>query len=183
MKRLFCVIPLVFLLCFAFGCQDKAAMAELEKFRAQANVEEQNKELVRRYFKGVDTGDVESLFALVEQIFASDYIDHSATYEGHGIEGVREHIKFAFDTFGGMRHDLEELIAEGDKVCVRGTFQATQKGDLFGVQPTGMKLSCPGLWMFRVKEGKIQEGWINWDSLLSLGMQLGMELKPKEAEK
>ena len=40
MKKLLMVIPLVFLLCFAFSCQDKDAMAE---------VEEQNKELVKRY--------------------------------------------------------------------------------------------------------------------------------------
>jgi hypothetical protein len=29
------------------GCQDKAAMAELEEFKAQAALEKQNKELVK----------------------------------------------------------------------------------------------------------------------------------------
>ena len=82
-----------------------------------------------------------------------------------------------------MEHHLEEMIAEGDLVSIRGTFQATHNGEFLGIQPTGTKLRCPMLWMFRVKEGKIQEGWIDSDSLLSLAMQLGMELKPKEAEK
>jgi len=35
MKKLLIVIPLVILLCFTFGCQDKEAMAELEEFKAQ----------------------------------------------------------------------------------------------------------------------------------------------------
>lgn len=39
------------ILCFTVGCQDKEAMAELEAFKAQAEVEEQNKEIVKRYFE------------------------------------------------------------------------------------------------------------------------------------
>ena len=46
MKKLFMILPLVLVLCFAFGCQDKEATAELEEFKAQAALEEQNKELV-----------------------------------------------------------------------------------------------------------------------------------------
>jgi hypothetical protein len=42
MKKYLSIIPLVFLLCFVVGCQDKAAMAELEEFKAQAALEEQN---------------------------------------------------------------------------------------------------------------------------------------------
>ncbi len=40
MKKYPSVIPLVLLLCFVVGCQDKAAMAELEEFKAQAAVEQ-----------------------------------------------------------------------------------------------------------------------------------------------
>ena len=43
MKKLFMILPLVFVLCFVYGCQDKTAMVELEEFKAQAEVEEQKK--------------------------------------------------------------------------------------------------------------------------------------------
>jgi predicted ester cyclase len=172
MKKLCIGLSLALIFCFIVGCQDKAAMAELEEFKSQAAVEEQNKEIVRRYFEGIDKGDVESLYTLVEEIFDPEVID-----------STKEHIKFAFATFGDMQHDIEGLVAEGDIVSMRGTFQATHKGNFFGVQPTGMRLSCPGLWMFRVKDGKIHESWIDNDSLLSLAMQIGLELKPKEGEK
>ena len=49
MKKLLCVVPLVILFFFTIACQDKAAMAELEKYKAQAKVEEQNIELVRSF--------------------------------------------------------------------------------------------------------------------------------------
>ena len=38
MKKYLYVVPSVLLFCFTIACQDKAAMAELEKYRAQAGV-------------------------------------------------------------------------------------------------------------------------------------------------
>jgi len=38
MKNPILVVSLVLLLCFVFGCQNKAEKAELEKFRAQATL-------------------------------------------------------------------------------------------------------------------------------------------------
>jgi hypothetical protein len=38
MKKYLSVIPLVLLLYFVVGCRDKAAMAELSKFKAQAAI-------------------------------------------------------------------------------------------------------------------------------------------------
>jgi hypothetical protein len=42
------------------GCQDKAAMAELEEFKAQAALEEQNKEIVKRAHELHSKGDFEA---------------------------------------------------------------------------------------------------------------------------
>jgi len=51
MKKLFLILPLALILCFMVGCQDKEAMAELEAMKAQAKVEEQNKELIRNLYE------------------------------------------------------------------------------------------------------------------------------------
>ena len=51
MKKLCMGLPLALILCFMVGCQDKEAMAELEEFKAQAEIEEQNKELISNYLK------------------------------------------------------------------------------------------------------------------------------------
>jgi hypothetical protein len=39
MKKLLLILPLALILCFMVGCQDKAAMAELEATKAQVEVE------------------------------------------------------------------------------------------------------------------------------------------------
>lgn len=50
MKKYLYVVPLALVSCFTIACQDKAAIAELEKFKAQAAVEQQNMALVTKTF-------------------------------------------------------------------------------------------------------------------------------------
>jgi hypothetical protein len=47
MKKLLYNVSLVLLFCFTLACQNKAARAELEKYKAQTTLEKQNKEVVR----------------------------------------------------------------------------------------------------------------------------------------
>ena len=183
MKKLCKILPLTLILCFMVGCQDKEAMAELEAMKAQAAVEEQNKEIVKRYFVEVDKGDAESAFALVDEVFAPDCIGYTATSELKGIDAAKDRITIAYDAYEDMHHNFEEIIADGNIVSVRCKFQATHKGELLGVPATGKQLSCPVLYMFRFENGKIKENWIDTDSLLSIAMQLDLELKPKVEEK
>jgi hypothetical protein len=52
-----------------------------------------------------------------------------------------------------------------------------------GVPATGKLIRVPIFYLFRFEDGKVKEAWLDWDSLLGLTMQLGMELKPIEEEK
>jgi hypothetical protein len=51
MKKKFMIPLLALILCFMVGCQGKEAMAELEAMKAQAEVEAQNKALMRKSFE------------------------------------------------------------------------------------------------------------------------------------
>ncbi|MEE9500605.1 MAG: hypothetical protein V3V48_00885 [Candidatus Aminicenantaceae bacterium] len=66
MKKLHMILPLALILCFVVGCQDKEAMTELEAMKAQAEVEEQNKELVRNFFEELDKGNAE----IIKELYA-----------------------------------------------------------------------------------------------------------------
>ena len=59
MKKHYLIFSLVLILCFMVGCQDKEAMAELEVFRAQAEVEAKNIELIKRLAEEINKGNVE----------------------------------------------------------------------------------------------------------------------------
>jgi len=82
MKKLLLILPLALILCFMVGCQDKEAMAELEEFRAQKEIEKQNKELAKELFAAIDAGNFDKL----KELFVDDFcmgkgvLDHPKSF-------------------------------------------------------------------------------------------------------
>jgi hypothetical protein len=72
MKKLFMILPLTLILCFMVGCQDKSAMAELEEFKAQAALEEQNKAAFRYMMEETDKGN----YSAWDEVCSADYVSH-----------------------------------------------------------------------------------------------------------
>lgn len=175
MKKLCMILPMALILCFMVGCQDKEAMAELEEFRAQAEVETRNKALVKEYWGGFDKGeDEKAVLAISHELHASDIIFHMAQ-KNFGLN--------PYEALSDFHTDIEKIIAEGDFVVVRFTFRGTHSSNSLGIPATGKQVSYPMQIMYRFQDGKAKEAWSDWDSLFDLMMQLDMELKPKEAEK
>jgi len=79
-----------------------------------------------------------------------------------------------------LRVVVEDMIAEGDKVAVRYTLEGTHEGELFGVSPTGQRLSIKSISVERVSDGKIIEHWRVTDSL-DMMQQLGAISTPEHA--
>jgi len=183
MKKLLCVLPLAALLCFTLACQDKAEKAELEKFRTQAKLEEQNKEIVRRFFEALDSGSVEKALSVADETFVPDIITHTAARDWQGIERLKNAVKVDYGAFADYRHPIERMTAESDIVVAQLTWKGKHIGIYMGIPATGRQISFPLVYIFRFEGGKIREQWVDFDSLLVGMTQLGMELKPKEAEK
>jgi steroid delta-isomerase-like uncharacterized protein len=177
MKKLFVVLPLVFLLCLAFGCQDKAAMAELEALKAQAALEEQNKEIVRRTHDEVwSQGDLE----VIDELYDIDYVAHwTSGPDTHGLDELREVVMEARTAFPDLKEEIEQIVTEGDLVVTRFSTGGTFKGNIMGLSPNDQKVTRQEIAIHRIDNGKIVEQWTVADSL-ALMLQLGMELKPKE---
>ena len=178
MKKYLSVIPLVLLLCFVVGCQDKAAMAELEEYRAQAAVEEQNKELVIRYNEAWNKGDVEALM----DTLSPDIVSHTPSGRDLSLEETLEECKQHPIMYPDQSFSLEDIIVKGEKVITRWTFRGTHEGDIEGFPATGNKIEYTAIEILRVENGKFIESWEAGD-VLGLYQQLGYELKPKEAGK
>lgn len=67
---------------------------------------------------------------------------------------------------------IDDVITAGDKVVTRMTWQGTQKGPLFGADPTGAKLRFTRIDIVQVEGGKFVEHWGEIDVLGALD-QLG----------
>ena len=65
--------------------------------------------------------------------------------------------------FPDWHNQIDELIAEGDKVVARTTYSGTHEGRLFDVEPTGNRVTYVGVAIFRLSDGRIEDGWVVGD--------------------
>ena len=179
MEKLHCVIPLVLLLCFTFACQNKTEKAELEKFRTQAKIEEQNKELFRKVIEECNKGNYEFL----RDVYAPDYVGFlpSGNPKSMSTEEVIELLKIYRESFPDLNISVKESVAVGDLVITRAILTGTHQGKFQGIPATGNRVEFSSINLCRLRNGKIVEERQE-DDVLGMMQQLGMELKPIEAK-
>jgi predicted ester cyclase len=133
---------------------------------------EENKALIRRFYEEIDNGNIDAMDDLV----AEDYINHDPPpFPGlpRGRDGLKEAFKIFWEATPG-HHEIEDQIAEGDKVVTRLTAYGRHEGELpGGITPTGNDLKETAVAIHRIADGKIVEHWSNTDDL-GLMQQLGI---------
>lgn len=135
---------------------------------------EENKALVRRFYAEIDKGNLDAM----DEIVAEDYIDHNPP-PFPGLAPGRAGLKQAFEIFWKAtpgRHEIEDQIAEGDKVVTRMTSYGKHEGDLPGAPRTGNELKMTSITIHRIEQGKLAEKWAEKDVMTFL-TQIGV-IKP-----
>lgn len=127
---------------------------------------EANKELVRRAMEENQMNP-----EVVDQFVAPDMIDHGG--RGSGIEGVKQTMRLFTTAFPDWHLTIEDLIAEGDRVVMRGVATGTHRGAFMGIPPTEKRVTVPGVHIMRIANGKIVEHWAQGD-FLGMMQQLGV---------
>jgi steroid delta-isomerase-like uncharacterized protein len=133
---------------------------------------ELNKKVVRRLFEEVwNKGNL----PLADELFAPNYEHHDASTPdvGRGPESEKKRATRYRTAFPDIRLNIEDIIAEGETVMARWSCRGTHKGDLSGIAPTGKQFNISGVSIARFANGKMAEGWVNWDAL-GLMQQLGV---------
>ena len=139
---------------------------------------EQNRAIVRRIYKEyLDELDP----AAADVLLADDVVLHGvrAFGEGYGRETVKQGFSAFLSSFAERHTDVEDLVAEGDRVVARHTHHLKHVNEVFGIPPTGKQLSVWGIDIFRFENGKIAEWWVIDDNL---GMMQQMGVFPPPGE-
>jgi predicted ester cyclase len=121
------------------------------------------KNLVRRWFEEVWNKQRE---AAISEMFVYEGVAHGLPDPDSVIRGPEEFKKFhqgMVQTFPDIHVDLDDLIAEGDRVAVRWTATMTHLGDGLGYAPTKRKVTLGGSSFLLCRDGKIVEGWNHAD--------------------
>ena len=117
---------------------------------------EENKNLVRRYQEAYNTGKLDEL----DGILAPNLVSHNhLPGVPTGLAGAKMVHQGLLTSFPDSKTTIEDLVAEGDRVMVRGTTTGTHKGPFGGAPPTGKSFKVTTMSVFRIANGKIVEHW------------------------
>jgi steroid delta-isomerase-like uncharacterized protein len=133
---------------------------------------EGNKNAVRRLFEEVwNKGNL----SVADELFAQAYEHHDASTPdvGCGPGSEKRRVTIYRTAFPDLRLTIKDIIAEDETVVARWWCRGTHTGDLNGIAPTGMQVNISGVSIARFLNGKMVEGWVNWDAI-GLMQQLGV---------
>ena len=114
---------------------------------------------------------------MVEEVFGKGSVDAidelcDRSFKAHdpllgefdlgGLKGMVQMYRRAFPDLSGK---VQQLCCEGDTCCTRWTMVGTNRGALFGSEPTGKRITVEGITFDRFRNGKIVESVTQWDAL------------------
>jgi len=143
----------------------------------EINLQEANKEIIRKYFKAIDEEGKRGNAEILNEFLAEDFIEHDPA---PGIPPTRDGWKQLFKMFAEATpgyHVIDDLIAEDDKVVAHITAYGKHIGTIFGIPATNKEFSMKGIVIWRLKKGMITEHWAQND-MVGMMIQLGVMPSP-----
>jgi steroid delta-isomerase-like uncharacterized protein len=139
---------------------------------------EENKALVHRFVEEVFN---RKEFDVLDELLASDFVNHSAP---PGIPptraGYKQFLSMYLSAFPDLQIQIEDQIAEEDRVVIRFTAHGTHKSELMGIPASGKEVTFSGINISRIGGGKVRERWEEVD-MMGLMQQLGVVPPPGES--
>ncbi len=132
----------------------------------------ENARIVRRIYEELWN---ERRLEVAEEVIAEDgtNYDTGLVPMPFGPEEMKGTVRMVTAAFPDNRHEVEEVIAEGDKVVLRCTLTGTHEGAFMGIPPTGREMEVTEIHVYRLEDGKAVEHRVGRDNLGAM-RQLGV---------
>ncbi|HYJ66686.1 MAG TPA: ester cyclase [Nocardioidaceae bacterium] len=122
---------------------------------------DRNKAAVRRFYDQIwNSGDTSA----VPEILAADLTFRGslgAVRVGHA--AFVDYVEGVVTALGDYRCDIDDLLADGDRVVARMSFSGIHRGPLLGVPATGRRVSWAGVAFFTFTDDLIGDLWVLGD--------------------
>jgi steroid delta-isomerase-like uncharacterized protein len=124
-----------------------------------------NIEMVRRRFEELDNGN----FDVLDELFSPRYQLHpGGGAEPLSLEETKDLYRRLYDAFPDLKHNLDQQLADGDRVVTRWTARGTHKAEFLGVEPTGEEVNLSGINVYEIEDGRFVRSDVSWDLLPAL---------------
>lgn len=98
-----------------------------------------------------------------------------------GVPGLKDHYTAMLKGFPDMRVEIDDIVADGEKVMHRFMFFGTHKGEFQGIAPTGKLVRAAGVHIHLFKDGVAIEAWQILDTYAFLS-EIGAVSKLRDAK-
>ncbi len=79
--------------------------------------------------------------------------------------GLIGNVLFKESIFPQYKVEIQELIAEGDRVVMLARFHGTHQGEWLGISPTGKEVTYMFVAGYEIRNNKIVSSWLVADNL------------------
>jgi steroid delta-isomerase-like uncharacterized protein len=107
----------------------------------------------------------------INDLYAADFIGHFPEGTIHGRKELTELVKAHRTSFPDWTEEIDDTIAQGDRVAIRFTSRGTNRGEFLGNPPTGNRVEISEAVILRMSNGQIAEQWV-YPDILSMQQQL-----------
>lgn len=130
-----------------------------------ADVTRANAELMARYYDEVFN---RRNLAFLREHLHPDVVGHGPGAEDvvRGVDAVVAFSAYVWEVYDDYRLTVEDVVADADRVLVRGSVTARHR-------PTGKPVRFFGLTLYRLEDGRVREYWRAYDRHDLYDRQLG----------
>jgi steroid delta-isomerase-like uncharacterized protein len=111
----------------------------------------------------------------IAELLAPDAVIHDGDMDTVGPEGFYPFFDRINGTLSDVHVTVNDTIAGGDKICIRWSCTGKHTGDGLGIPASGTNVHISGISILRVANGKLAEGWQNWDMLGMMQQMQGLK--------
>jgi steroid delta-isomerase-like uncharacterized protein len=99
----------------------------------------------------------------IHELFGADGVGHMEGGEITGSEAFVTVHREVLKAMPDLVMEVEDCIADGEDAVVRWTFRGTHTGCGLGCEATHREIRSGGMTWFKIRDGKIVEGWDRWN--------------------
>jgi steroid delta-isomerase-like uncharacterized protein len=130
---------------------------------------EEMTETVRRLFTEIDGHNAGYLRAVASDDFVCRFPGAPGPLDQAGLIQIFDEFVAALPD---VRHNIDDILAEGDRVVVRLTITGTHRGPLMGIPASNAAIRISAINQFRFADKRIAQQWVEAD-MLSMLHQVG----------
>lgn len=128
------------------------------------NIDE-NRDLIKNYTEQIwNQGNLDRL----GEFMADNYVEHTPFGTFEGLDELRAFITMNRRSFPDFDVSVNVMVAEEDSVANNYTVKATHEERFAAIEATGNRVVVDGCYIGRVENGKLVEGWNQFDMMAML---------------